>query len=53
MNIMFILSSHEHLVKFLKRAGSILVEERRKIEDFIRKNERVQNEVEERDNYKF
>jgi len=31
MNIMFILSSHEHLVKFLKGIGSYLVKERERI----------------------
>jgi hypothetical protein len=31
MDIMFILSSHEHLVKFLRGVGSYLIKERQRI----------------------
>ena len=37
MSIMFILSSHEHLVKFLKGIGSYLVKERPIVAEVVAK----------------
>ena len=38
MDIMFILSSHEHLVKYLRSIGSYLIKERLRIADVCASN---------------
>ena len=49
MDIMFILSSHEHLVKYLRGIGSYLVKERQRINDVCASMpDNKQTELEER-----
>ena len=49
MDIMFILSSHEHLVKYLRSIGSYLIKERARIADVCASNpDNKQSELQER-----
>lgn len=53
-SIMFILSSHEHLVKYLKGIGSYLVKERKRIAEVSASMPgNKQTELQERENYQF